>query len=126
MKIHNHCEYLDRRRKLRREATPEEEALWQELRNNRLRYRFRRQHSIGGYITDFYCFKARLIIEIDGKSHKLQKEYDANRDKYFKEMKYETLRIQNSEIKGDLKKTIEKIKTTLSLRTRRGSRRSPG
>ncbi|MEK7195156.1 MAG: DUF559 domain-containing protein [Patescibacteria group bacterium] len=126
MQLHNNETYKDRRRELRKEATSEEEILWQKLRRNSLGYRFRRQHSIGGYILDFYCFKARLIIEIDGKPHDFQKEYDSNRDEYFKILKYETIRIRNEEIKNNLTDVLDRIKKTLSLRARRGSRRSPG
>jgi very-short-patch-repair endonuclease len=44
---------LKARRDLRNNPTPEEDALWQELRNSRLGYKFRRQHSIGNFIADF-------------------------------------------------------------------------
>ncbi len=122
MKVHNSKKLLERRKSLREFSTAEEEILWNELRNNKLGARFRRQHSIGGYILDFYCFKVRLIIELDGRSHDFQKEYDANRDKFFKELKYETLRIKNSEIKVNLKNVIAKIKNTLSLRLGEGGK----
>ncbi len=121
MKVHNSKKLLERRKSLREFSTAEEEILWNELRNNKLGARFRRQHSIGGYILDFYCFRARLIIEIDGKSHDFQKEYDANRDKLFKELKYETLRIKNDEIRENLEKVIVEIKHTLSLRLGEGA-----
>ncbi|MBI2087021.1 MAG: endonuclease domain-containing protein [Candidatus Zambryskibacteria bacterium] len=119
MKVHNSKKLLERRKELRKFSTPEEEILWNELRNNKLGCRFRRQHSIGGYILDFYCFKARLIIELDSKSH--DKQYDAIRDKYFKELGYQTARIKNQEIKNNLEKVIKHIKQTLSLRLGEGA-----
>src|SRR3989338_219227 len=100
---HNVQNLLDRRRGLRQKSTGAEQILWNELRNNKLGARFKRQHSIGGYILDFYCFQARLIVEIDGKSHDVNKLYDADRDKYFKELGYLTLRIKNDEIHSNLK-----------------------
>jgi len=118
MKIHNSKNLLERRKELREFSTPEEEILWEELRNNKLGARFRRQHSIGGYILDFYCFKTRLIIELDSESH--DKEYDKNRDKYFSELKYQTLRIKNGEIRNELQRVLQKIKQTLSLRLGEG------
>jgi len=120
MKVHNIKRYLERRRELRKASTPEEKILWNELRNNKLGARFKRQHSIGGYILDFYCFQARLIVEIDGKSHDVNKLYDADRDKYFKELGYLTLRIKNDEIHSNLKDVKEGIKKTLSLRLGEG------
>ncbi|OHA90416.1 MAG: hypothetical protein A3F53_01150 [Candidatus Zambryskibacteria bacterium RIFCSPHIGHO2_12_FULL_48_10] len=124
MKIHNQRKFIERRRNLRESSTPEEEMLWQKLRNNKLGCRFRRQHSMGGYILDFYCFKARLIVEIDGKSHEFQKEYDSNRDKFFKNLGYQTLRIKNYEITKNLNKVIGIIKQTLSLRLGEGGRKT--
>ncbi|KKW10108.1 MAG: hypothetical protein UY47_C0001G0056 [Parcubacteria group bacterium GW2011_GWB1_49_7] len=79
---------------------------------------------MGGYILDFYCFKARLIVEIDGKSHEFQKEYDSNRDKFFKNLGYQTLRIKNYEITKNLNKVIGIIKQTLSLRLGEGGRKT--
>ena len=121
MKIHNNKRFIERRRELRKTSTSEEAKLWKELRNNKLGVKFKRQHSIGGYILDFYCFQARLIIEIDGKSHELQKEYDADRDKYFRELGYQTLRIKNDDIGKKLTDVISQIKKTLSLRLGEGA-----
>lgn len=118
MKVHNNKQFLNRRRELRRNSTAEEAILWEELRESKLGYRFRRQHSIGGYILDFYCFKERLIIEIDGDSH--NRDDDEVRDKYFSDLGYKTLRFKNSEVKSDLLKVIDKI--TLSLRLGEGGK----
>lgn len=49
--------------------TKAENALWQELRGNKLGPRFRRQHAIAQYIVDFVCLSAWLIIEVDGEYH---------------------------------------------------------
>jgi very-short-patch-repair endonuclease len=61
-------EKLERSRQLRREMTPAEKILWQELRGNKLGVHFRRQQVIAGFIVDFYCHKAGLVIELDGVS----------------------------------------------------------
>ncbi len=124
MKIHNHKKFIQRRRDLRQNQTREEELLWQALRKKVFRVRFRRQHSFGGFILDFYCFQARLIIELDGKSHNLRKEYDRDRDRYFKQLGYETLRIKNEEIRDDVSVVIERIASTLSLRLGEGGRKA--
>lgn len=112
MKVHNITKFIDRRRELRNRATEEENILWEELRNSKIGYKFRRQHSFGGYILDLYCAKKRLIIEIDGGIHQSvsHKEYDEVRDKYFEELDYKVLRFKNSEIKSNLEEVISKIK----------------
>jgi very-short-patch-repair endonuclease len=71
-------EKLQRTRELRRDMTPAEKALWQQLRANKLGVHFRRQQIIAGFIVDFYCHKAALVIEVDGDIHDLQQEEDAS------------------------------------------------
>jgi len=95
-----------------KKSTKEEEILWFKIRNNKLGRKFKRQHSIGGYILDFYCSECRLIIEIDGASHNTKgaKEYDENRDRYFEELGYTTIRFLNSEIENGLEEVLNKIK----------------
>ena len=112
MRVHSITKFIDRRRELRNRATEEESILWTELRNSKLGHKFRRQHSFGGYILDFYCAKKRMIIEIDGGIHQYvsHKEYDEVRDKYFKELDYKVLRFKNSEVKNNLDEVIKKIK----------------
>ena len=62
-------EKLERARELRREMTPAEKILWHELRGNKLGVHFRRQQIIEGFIVDFYCHQAGLVIELDGSVH---------------------------------------------------------
>jgi very-short-patch-repair endonuclease len=110
--VHNNEKLKDRRRDLRRRSTKEEEILWSNIRGNKLGYKFKRQHSIGGYILDFYCSECKLIIEIDGVSHntKEAREYDKIRDTYFKELGYTTIRFLNMEVKNEIEKVLLKIK----------------
>jgi very-short-patch-repair endonuclease len=110
---HNIQDFRERRRELRKNSTETEQKLWFELRNNKLGVKFKRQHSIGGYIVDFYCQKYKLIIELDGEIHntKEAQEYDAVRDKYFKELDYTVLRFKNEEVESDIEKVLVKIKS---------------
>jgi len=62
-------------------VTPAEKFLWEELRTNKLGVHFRRQQAIAGFIVDFYCHKAGLVIEVDVDIHDLQKEEDERREK---------------------------------------------
>ena len=56
-------------KRLRREMSPPEVALWLALRQNEASLRFRRQYAAGNYILDFYCAPAMLAIEVDGEAH---------------------------------------------------------
>jgi very-short-patch-repair endonuclease len=95
---------------LRREITPAEKILWQELRGNKLGVHFRRQQVIAGFIVDFYCHKAALVVEVDGDVHDLQKEEDARREKVLLEMRLRVVRFKNDEVVRDLSEVISKIK----------------
>ena len=69
-KIHNVKSLTDRRKELRSSLTPAEAALWSIIRNGKIDGRkFRRQHSVDGYILDFYCPDEKLAIELDGAGH---------------------------------------------------------
>jgi very-short-patch-repair endonuclease len=71
-----------RARKLRNQATDAEQHLWQYLRRRQLAgYRFRRQVPICGYIADFACLEAKLVIELDGGQHMDRHSYDEHRDR---------------------------------------------
>ncbi|MEN2787826.1 endonuclease domain-containing protein [Sphingomonas qilianensis] len=64
--------------------TPPEIALWLALRHNEAGLRFRKQHAVGDYVLDFYCARARLVIEVDGEAHARgdRPARDAVRDAY--------------------------------------------
>ena len=87
-------EKLRRAKELRREMTPAEKLLWQEVRAKKLGVRFRRQQVIAGFIVDFYCHKAALVVEVDGDIHDLQKEEDERREKALTEMGLRTCQIR--------------------------------
>ncbi|MFC1617618.1 endonuclease domain-containing protein, partial [Candidatus Margulisiibacteriota bacterium] len=64
-------------RALRKDQTKSEDIVWEALRDRRfMSLKFRRQHVIKGYVVDFYCRSYKLVIEIDGKIHDSQKDYD--------------------------------------------------
>lgn len=107
-------EKLQRARELRREMTPVEKILWQELRGNKLGVHFRRQQIIAGFIVDFYCHKAELVIELDGDVHKGQQNYDTERDKVLNELGLKVIRIQNEEVSKNLAQALKHIYDHLS------------
>ena len=78
-RFHNHPSLGERRRSLCASLTPAEAALWRVLQRSQLLGRkFRRQHSIGPFVVDFYCPKERLVIELEGSAH--DSEHTAIRD----------------------------------------------
>ena len=103
---------VQRAKELRREMTPEEKILWQRLRANRLQdFHFRRQQIIDGFIVDFYCHAARLVIELDGPVHQQRADYDAERDRVLSARGLRVLRIANQEIVRDLDGVLARIVT---------------
>ncbi|MDQ2690533.1 MAG: endonuclease domain-containing protein [Chloroflexota bacterium] len=65
---------------------------------------------ISGFIVDFYCHKASLVIEVDGDIHDLQREEDARRKKVLHEIGLRIVRFRNEEIIRDLSMVMAKIK----------------
>ncbi len=99
-----------RSKQLRQEMTPEEKILWEQLRRNNLNgLHFRRQQIIDGFIVDFYCHQAQLIIEVDGEIHDLQVESDQERDAILAARGLKILRIRNQEIRQNLQEVLKKI-----------------
>lgn len=113
--VHNHENLKPRRRELRQNQTKTEEILWWYLRGQKLGVKFKRQHSIGGYILDFYCPEKKLIIELDGEIHntKETREYDAVRNKYFIELGYKVLRFKNEEVEKEIERVLNAIEENL-------------
>ncbi len=93
----------DRASELRKTPTEAERLLWKYLRRRQLDgHRFRRQHPIGPYVVDLYCFEARLAIELDGGQHSEQTERDAERTAFLESEGVRVLRFWNSEVLGDI------------------------
>ena len=107
-------EKLQRAKELRREMTPAEKLLWQEVRAKKLGVRFRRQQIIQGFIVDFYCHKAGLVIEVDGDIHDLQKEEDERREKVLSALGLRVVRFRNDEVLKNLSAVVNKTKPVLS------------
>jgi len=99
-----------RARKLRDQMTEAEQRLWGFLSNKQLKgYKFRRQHPIKYFIADFYCHRARLVVEVDGDIHKFQKEYDAGRTYELEELGITVIRFTNAEVFDEIEKVLERI-----------------
>lgn len=102
-------------RELRRNQTPEEQVLWRALRNRFLNVKFRRQWPIGGYIVDFVCFEAKLMIELDGSQHaeEAARAYDVVRTQFLEAGGFKVVRFWNSEIRENLEGVLLEIQSYL-------------
>lgn len=84
--------FLNRARRLRREQTDAERKLWARLRARQVSgVKFRRQHQIGRYITDFCCPEHRLVVELDGGHHAHQTQSDQRRTDFLVQLGYQVL-----------------------------------
>ena len=95
-------------RNLRKNQTKEEALLWYNFLR-KCSVRFHRQYVIGNYIADFYCHKAKLVIELDGTQHYEDPAYDIQRDAYLTEQGLTVLRIPNNAIKDNFSGVCEEI-----------------
>jgi very-short-patch-repair endonuclease len=101
-------------RTLRRRATDAEKLLWQRLRNRQLEgFKFRRQQTIGRYIVDFVNFEKRLVVELDGGQHAIEKDKDEKRDAWLKGEGYAVLRFWDNKVFENLEGILEVIRRSL-------------
>jgi very-short-patch-repair endonuclease len=111
-------------RSLRRNATSAERRLWQGLRREQIAgFRFRRQVILSGFVADFACFEARLVIEVDGATHGTDEEIvrDAARSTALAAHGYDVLRFTNDDVFNNLDGVLETVYTRLvALRPRAG------
>jgi len=84
-------------KQMRKNPTPAEKHLWSLLQPRPNGKKWRRQHPVLGYIVDFYCASMRLVIEVDGSSHKGREEYDEKRDKALKHFNFTVVRMSNEQ-----------------------------
>ena len=121
--INDHMRYKEVKeyaRHLRLNPTEAEKCLWQYIRKRQLEGRlFLRQHPVFYehwktesfcFIPDFFCYKEKLAIELDGSIHELTKEKDEKRDAILTQLGIRVLRIANSEL-DDIESVLTKIKT---------------
>ncbi|MGO9393999.1 MAG: endonuclease domain-containing protein [Desulfobaccales bacterium] len=90
-------------RNLRKRQTDAEILLWRHLRGQQLEgLRFRRQHPMGRYIVDFVCLEKRLILEVDGGQHDIEREKDEERSNWLIAEGYNILRFWNNDVLTNL------------------------
>jgi very-short-patch-repair endonuclease len=117
-KLNNHKYLKEFRKELRNNPTKAESQLWKVLQKKQLnRRRFRRQHSIGNYILDFYCPEEKLIVELDGQVHDnfVNQEYDRKRAEFLESLGFKVLRFENHLVFEQLDMVLEAIRAEFKL-----------
>lgn len=96
-------------RLLRRNLTPTEKIIWRRLRGKQvLGVQFCRQKPVAGFVVDFYCAAAQLVIEIDGGQHfeSENKERDDERDQILRELGLQVLRFDNRQVSQEIEAVL--------------------
>jgi very-short-patch-repair endonuclease len=106
-------ELRDLARALRKSSTDTEAYLWRRLRNRQIGWKFRRQQRIGRYVVDFVSLDKKLIIELDGGQHAIDRANDKIRDEWLRGEGYQVLRFWNSEVLSDVEGVLESIRDAL-------------
>lgn len=98
-------------RRFRQVMTPSEALLWTRFRGNRLMgLHFRRQHVIRGFIVDFCCHQAKLIVEIDSSVHQSQAGTDRMRDSILVSLGLFVLRLPSTDLENDIESAVKMIR----------------
>ena len=111
--LHNIKPLKEFRKDLRNNCTPAEATLWKFLQKNKLGKKFRRQHSVGNYILDFYCPDEKLAIELDGQHHYTNSglAYDQERTAYLNHRGIKVIRFENEEVFQATEEVLATIKS---------------
>ena len=111
---------------LRKNATPQENHLWYDFLRN-YQPRFQRQKAIDGYIADFYCHEARLVIELDGSQHFTPEgmTYDEARTRALNTYGLIVLRFTNHQIDSEFRAVCTKIDAAVAARLDHQKEESP-
>ena len=105
-------------RYLRKNMTKEENKLWSIINNKQFyNYKFLRQYVIGEYIVDFVCRDRKIIIEIDGGQHNLEKniEKDKKRTDFFENLGYKVIRFWNNDINNNIEGVYTKLQEVFEI-----------
>jgi very-short-patch-repair endonuclease len=109
---HNLPQKKEARSSLRNALTPAEATLWKSLKGGQLAGRkFRRQHSVGAYILDFYCPEERIAVELDGAGHYTVAGnlHDTDRTDYLNNLGIRVIRFENKLVWSALDSVLQTI-----------------
>lgn len=98
-------------RELRQNSTIAERKLWQFLRaRNLLGFKFRRQEILGRFIVDFVCYEKKLIVELDGGQHNLNRGKDIPREEWLEKQGFKIIRFWNNEVVCNIDGVLQVIR----------------
>ena len=102
---------------LRRNMTPWEITLWYQFLS-KYPVRFQRQKAIGDFIVDFYCYEARLVVELDGSQHydPICAEQDRKRTAFIESKGLAVLRFSNADVMRRFSGVCQQIDETVKMR----------
>jgi very-short-patch-repair endonuclease len=105
-------------RRMRKNPTMPEYTLWQALKRKQFGVKFRRQSMILGYIADFYCPSAKLVVEVDGPDHNRKRaiEHDRIRSESMASKGIKTIRFTNGDVMCDLDRVVKAIQAQIEER----------
>ena len=106
-------------KKLRDHQTEAELFLWSQLNNLKyLNVRFKRQHPVLYFVADFYCHKARLVIELDGGYHDIPEQYmyDKEREQELEDLGLKVIRFSNEQVLFHIENSLKVIKEVIKER----------
>lgn len=117
---------LERVRRLRRDMTDAEIKLWSRIRASQLGVKFRKQIWLAGFVADFVSIEAKLVVEVDGGQHDLQREEDEARAAAMRAIGYRTIRFWNHDVLQNIDGVLMTIQSALpSPSPRPDGRRAP-
>jgi very-short-patch-repair endonuclease len=96
-------------RQLRWRQTSAEELLWQQFRGRRLGAKFRRQVPLGPFTVDFLCVSAKLVVEVDGTQHAVERDYDERRTREIEAQGLRVIRFTNQQVRERLDDVLSAI-----------------
>ncbi|NJL91686.1 MAG: DUF559 domain-containing protein [Coleofasciculaceae cyanobacterium SM2_1_6] len=109
-----HRKMVEIARQFRKQPTPSEKILWQELRGRKLdNHKFRRQQPIGIFVVDFFCAAERLIVEVDGGIHESQQELDRQRQELLESLGLRFIRVSSDRVENNLSSVLEEIRQAI-------------
>ena len=103
----------ERAHAMRHQPTPSEAKLWDVLRGGELSVAFKRQVRIGGFIVDFLAPAVKVVVEVDGGSHRGRGAADARRDRKLARLGYRVVRVEAEVVLGNLAVAVREVRAGL-------------
>jgi very-short-patch-repair endonuclease len=100
---------------MRHNLTETEQILWRRISGKQLGVAFRRQVPVDRYILDFVAPSAKLVVEVDGRSHELRCTADARRDRTLARLGYRVLRVDAELVRRNVAEAVARIVAALHV-----------